>query len=108
MTALAATLRDQPGVAAVTEPAIAPAGDAAVITVIPTTSPQDGATEDLVHHLRDDVLPSAGLPVELGGQTAAFMDQSQATADRLPLFIGGVVGLSFLLLLFSFRSVTSR
>ena len=106
MTALAATLREQPGVAAVTEPAIAPAGDAAVITVIPTTSPQDGATEDLVHHLRGDVLPRAGLPVELGGQTAAFMDQSQATADRLPLFIGGVVGLSFLLLLFSFRSVT--
>jgi RND superfamily putative drug exporter len=106
MSALAATLREQPGVAAVSEPAIAPAGDAAVITVIPTTSPQDGATEDLVHHLRDDVLPRAGLPVELGGQTAAFMDQSQATADRLPLFIGGVVGLSFLLLLFSFRSVT--
>ena len=96
----------EPGVAAVAEPALNPAGDAAVITVIPThlaagrARPRTSST-----HLRDDVLPRAGLPVELGGATAAFMDQSQATADRLPLFIGGVVGLSFLLLLLSFRSV---
>ena len=73
--------------------------------MIPTTSPQDAATEDLIHHLRDDVLPHAGVHVDVGGATAAFMDQSEATADRLPLFIGGVLGLSFLLLLFSFRSV---
>ena len=33
------------------------------------------------------------------------MDQSRATAERLPLFIGGVVGLSFLLLLVAFRVV---
>ena len=76
-----------------------------MLTVIPRTSPQDPATEDLVDRLRGDVLPGAGVPVSLGGATAAFMDQSQATADRLPLFIGGVVALSFLLLLFSFRSI---
>ena len=56
-------------------------------------------------HLREDVLPRAGVPVSVGGATAAFVDQSQTTADRLPLFIGGVVGLSFLLLLVAFRSV---
>jgi RND superfamily putative drug exporter len=76
-----------------------------VLSVIPRTSPQDPATEDLVERLRGEVLPDAGLPVSVGGATAAFVDQSQATADRLPLFIGGVVGLSFLLLLVSFRSV---
>jgi putative drug exporter of the RND superfamily len=43
--------------------------------------------------------------VKLGGATAAFIDQSEATAARLPLFIGGVIGLSFLLLLVSFRSL---
>jgi RND superfamily putative drug exporter len=105
MDRLAGTLRAQPGVAAVTAPAVNPAGDAAVLTVVPRTAPQDAATEDLVHRLRDDVLPRAGLDVALGGATAAFVDQSQATADRLPLFIGGVVGLSFLLLLLAFRSV---
>jgi RND superfamily putative drug exporter len=46
------------------------------------------------------------VPVQLGGSTAAFMDQSRATAERLPLFVGGVVVLAFLLLLVSFRSVT--
>ena len=106
LAALAATLREQPGVAAVADPVLNPARDAAVISVIPTTSPQAAATEQLVHDVRADVLPAAGLPVALGGATAAFMDQSEATADRLPLFIGGVVGLSFLLLLLSFRSVT--
>ena len=40
--------------------AASPRGDATVLTVIPRTSPQDAATEDLIHHLRDDVLPGAG------------------------------------------------
>jgi putative drug exporter of the RND superfamily len=65
------------------EPEASPAGDAVVLSVIPRTSPQDKATEDLVERLRADVLPDAGLPVSLGGATAAFVDQSQATADRL-------------------------
>jgi RND superfamily putative drug exporter len=105
MGALAAELREVPGVASVGEPVPSADGSAAMLSVIPTTSPQDAATEDLIHHLRDDVLPGAGADVKVGGATAAFMDQSQATADRLPLFIGGVIGLSFLLLLVSFRSV---
>jgi putative drug exporter of the RND superfamily len=105
MAALAERLRHEPGVAAVARPATSPAGDAVVLNVTPRTSPQDPATEDLVERLRGDVLPRAGLPVSIGGATAAFMDQSSATAERLPLFIGGVVALSFLLLLVSFRSV---
>jgi RND superfamily putative drug exporter len=102
---LAGTLRDVPGVAAVGEPALAPGGGAAVLAVTPATSPQDSRTEDLITRLREDVLPDAPVPVLVGGTTASFMDQSRATAERLPLFIGGVVGLSFLLLLVAFRSV---
>jgi RND superfamily putative drug exporter len=105
MARIAGELRNDPGVAAVSEPATSRDGGAVMLTVTPRTSPQDPATEDLVHHLRDDVLPDAGVQVDVGGATAALVDQSQATADRLPLFIGGVVGLSFLLLLVSFRSV---
>ena len=105
MAALAEQVRRDPGVAAVAPPASSPAGDAVVLSVIPRTAPQDPATEDLVERLRADVLPRAGVPVSLGGATAAFVDQSRATAERLPLFIGGVVGLSFLLLLVSFRSI---
>jgi RND superfamily putative drug exporter len=106
LTALAGELRGEPGVAAVGEPAISPSGDAAVLSVVPTTSPQAPATADLIRHLRADVLPGAGLPVGVGGLTASFVDQSDVTADRLPLFIGGVVILSILLLTVTFRSVT--
>jgi len=99
---LPATLADVPGVAAVSEPAFNAAGDAAVLTVTPTTSPQDPATERLVATLRDDVLPGN---VDVGGSTAMGIDQSEASAARLPLFIGVVVGLSLVLLLVAFRSL---
>jgi putative drug exporter of the RND superfamily len=105
MTRLADRVREDPGVATVAKPTTSADGDAVMLTVTPRTSPQDPATEDLVHRLRDDVLPDAGVKVDVGGSTAALVDQSEATADRLPLFIGGVVGLSFLLLLVSFRSI---
>ncbi len=104
--ALATRLAREPGVAAVAPPAINPAGDTAVLTVVPESSPQSPATADLIRQLRADVLPGAGLPVSVGGTTASFVDQGDVTADRLPLFIGGVVILSILLLTVTFRSVT--
>jgi RND superfamily putative drug exporter len=98
---LPAQLETVPGVAAVSPPVFNRAGDAAVLTVTPTTSPQDPQTETLVSTLRDS-LPSR---IVVGGATAQAIDQSAATAARLPLFIGAVVGLSLLLLLFAFRSL---
>jgi RND superfamily putative drug exporter len=106
LDALAGKLRSEPGIAAVGKPAINPAGDTAVLLATPTTSPQLPATGDLIRRLRSDVLPGAGVNVNVGGTTASFVDQGDATADRLPLFIGGVVVLSFLLLTLTFRSVT--
>ncbi|MFO7165343.1 MAG: MMPL family transporter [Mycolicibacterium hassiacum] len=107
--AIAGDLAGTPGVAAVVPPAVNEAGDAAVVTVIPTTGPQDEATEDLVHTLRDDVLPPAveatGATAWVGGTTAAFIDDSEQMAARLPLLIGGVVVLSFVLLMSVFRSI---
>ena len=41
------------------------AGDTAVLTLIPTTSPQDAATEDLVDTLRDDAIPAATADTDL-------------------------------------------
>jgi putative drug exporter of the RND superfamily len=104
---LAEVLRSEPGVAFVSRPRMNVAGDAALITVVPTSSPQDAETTELVHHLRDDVLPraeTAGLDVHVGGLTASVVDQSDVVGSRLPLVIGAVVGLSFLLLLAAFRS----
>ncbi len=106
---IAADLRATPGVAAVSPPRLNTAGDTAVLTVIPTTGPQDQATEDLIHTLRDDVIPAAtkgtGLDLHVGGVTATAIDSTDNIVSRLPLLIGGVVLLSMLLLLVSFRSI---
>jgi putative drug exporter of the RND superfamily len=62
-----------------------------------------------VHRLRDNVIPAAtqgsGLSVHVGGVTATSIDSTSNIAKRIPLLIGGVVLLSMILLLVSFRSV---
>jgi RND superfamily putative drug exporter len=105
---LAARLRKEPGVVYVAGPQINPQGNAALLTVIPSGSPQDAQTQDLVNHLRDVVIPGAlggtGVTARVGGVTAALEDQSDYMNGRMPLFIAGVVGVSFLLLLVAFHS----
>ncbi|MFA1537486.1 MMPL family transporter [Actinomadura monticuli] len=97
------------GIAAATPPF--PSRDGAVSAVIayPATAPQDEATTDLVHELRDDVLPSlsarTGVDYLVGGPTAATQDFSDAVSARMPLFVALVVGMSALLLMVVFRSV---
>ena len=106
--ALARRLRNESGVAYVTQPQLNTDGNAAQLTVIPKGSPQDKETSDLVNHLRDDVVPQAlagsGVTVHIGGATAAYEDQSEYMKDRVPFVIAGVVALSFLLLLVAFHS----
>jgi putative drug exporter of the RND superfamily len=106
---LGAALAETPGVAAVAPPQHNATGEAAVLLVTPATGPQDEATEQLIRDLRDGVVPSvtAGSPaqVHVGGATAAFLDESSYMGGRLPVFIGAVLALSFLLLLVVFRSV---
>ena len=74
----------------------------------PKTGPQEAATTDTLKRLRDDVVPGleqqTGTRVEVGGFTASNEDFSRVVADKLLLFVGMVVLLSALLLLFVFRS----
>jgi RND superfamily putative drug exporter len=104
VSALARRVRGETGVAAVAEPVVNRTGETAVLTVQPRTAPQDAATAELVERLRSDVVPASDLDVKVGGATASFVDQGDVTAERLPLFVGGVVGLSFLLLVAAFRA----
>jgi RND superfamily putative drug exporter len=71
----------------------------------PISSPQDEAITQLVERLRDDALPATGIAVMIGGFTAGSIDFSSYLGDRLPLLIGAVLVLSFLLLMLVFRSV---
>ena len=107
--AVGAELSKVRGVALVSPAVLNEAGDTAVLTVVPTTSPQDATTEELVDRLRDTAIPNAtsdtGLTVAVGGMVAANVDSNRGVTERLPLFFGGVLLVSFLLLMMVFRSV---
>ncbi|HVV30543.1 MAG TPA: MMPL family transporter [Mycobacteriales bacterium] len=108
-----AAIRTADGVAGV-GPTVVAAGkdgnpDIALVNVFPVGSPQDRSTTQLLHRLRDDVIPptvqGTDLKVYVGGQTAIVEDFSKVLAGKLPLFVGVVVLLSFLLLMAVFRSL---
>lgn len=104
MTELAqfqAKLAGTTGVQSVTPPIPNQQMTAAVIQVIPTTSPQDEATSKLIQTIRKE----APANVHVGGITASFDDLADLLQSRLPLFIGIVLLLSFVLLLLVFRSI---
>ncbi|MET0276556.1 MAG: MMPL family transporter [Acidimicrobiia bacterium] len=108
LTELSDTLNDTKGVAFAAPPIADDDGKVAILQVFPTTGPQDQATADLVTDLRDHVIPSVvgdAVDVNVGGVTAAGDDFAAYTADRLPIFMGAVLLLSFLLLMVVFRSL---
>jgi RND superfamily putative drug exporter len=77
--------------------------------IYPTGSPQAVSTSQLLTRLRNTVVPRAttgsNARVLIGGQTAIFADFASVLSSKLPLFIGVVVLLSFLLLAAVFRSL---
>jgi putative drug exporter of the RND superfamily len=105
---LVRSLRSDGGVALVTPP-VRPDAGLALVQVFPTTSPQDEATDELVRRLRDGVIGSAvagtSARVHVGGAPAVTIDFSEFQLSKLPILIGAVLALSFLLLLVVFRSV---
>ncbi len=101
-------LQADPGIAAVTAPVFNAAGDTAILTANPTTAPQAEATDQLVRHLRSELLPAmvdgTGATASLTGR-AMITDLTDRITSRLPVFITAVVAMSFLLLMIVFRSV---
>ncbi|MGY6501109.1 MAG: MMPL family transporter [Acidimicrobiales bacterium] len=109
--ALRGALAATPGVAEVSTPIpddpSAPA--AHLMTVIPTTPPQDQATTDLVRSLRSEVIPSVvegtGADVHITGTAPINIDVTEYLGDRMPVFFAAVLGASFLALMIVFRSI---
>jgi putative drug exporter of the RND superfamily len=106
---ISAALAEQPGIASVLPPTLNKAGDTATMIAYPTTTPQDERTDGTVRTARNETLPpiarETGARISMGGATATNLDFAQAVRDKLPLFIGVVVGLSLLLLAIVFRSL---
>ncbi|MFW6725056.1 MMPL family transporter [Streptomyces sp. MAR4 CNY-716] len=109
LTQLVAQVERTEGVAGVGTPAPSPDGRVTVVQVVPDSAPQDEATDQLIDRLRDDVIPAAegdgSLEVHVGGVTAINKDFASVITGKLPLFIGIIVVLGFVLLLVAFRSV---
>ncbi len=102
-----------PGVVTTAGPAYFPAGPGhpavALAEVYPAGSPQAVSTSNLITTLRNQVIPGAlhgqHLQVLVGGQTALGIDVAGQLSAKLPLFVGMVVALSFILLMLVFRSL---
>ncbi|WP_233221500.1 MMPL family transporter [Streptomyces carminius] len=96
------------GIAYTTPPRVSEDGQAATFVAFPTTGYQDEATADLVHELRDDVLPRVpgGEQVLIGGPNASTIDAADESSSRLPLMIVVVIAMSMVLLIALVRSVT--
>jgi uncharacterized membrane protein YdfJ with MMPL/SSD domain len=100
-------VRKTPGVASVTPARTSQDGAAAMFIAYPSTGAQDAATPELVHRLRDQVIPRAAgdLQVHVGGPNAGTIDFADSVDSRLPWLIAVVVGMSLVMLLVLVRSV---
>ncbi len=106
---LEAKISSDTDVAQVTPAYITPDRSLGIITVYSKSSPQSAATSDLIKRLRKTTIPSvmsnSPIHVYVGGIVAIFADFESVLSSKLPIFIGVVVLLSFLLLMILFRSL---
>ncbi len=107
--ALVGRLESTEGVDSVSPPQTLGDSGLVLLNVFPTTAPQDEATTDLVHRVRREAIPpieeETSLNILTMGGAAGVVDFADYIGERLPIFIGAVLALSFLLLLVVFHSV---
>ncbi len=98
-----------PGVVQANQPIVSTDGGVAIIKITPEWNAADPQTAELVERLRTQVIPPAtegqGMASYVGGITALSSDLNELIAQRTPLFIFGVVLLSFILLMLAYRSL---
>ncbi len=102
---VAQRVRGLQDVAVVTPAVLNPAGDTALLTVIPLSGPSTTATEDLVRAVRRLDGTAAGVRIGVTGLTAINIDISAKLSGALLPYLTVVVGLAFVLLMLVFRSV---
>ncbi len=106
---LVGALSADPGVAAALALPMSDDATVTAIQVVPTTSPQDEATAELLDRMRTDIIPpveqSTGITAHVGGTQAITTDFTEVLTDALPLFLLVVLGFGFLVLVVLFRSI---
>ena len=96
-----ADIASVPGIVSVSDPQTSDDGDTVVFTATPTTGPADPDTSTTIDEVRA-VIPGN---VYISGITAVTDDLNAQLSAKLPLFIGAVIFVSFLLLMLVFRSI---
>jgi RND superfamily putative drug exporter len=103
-TATAAAVRGLQDVTMVTPPVFNPAGNTALLTVIPSSGPSTQQTKDLVEAIRS--MPDQDrAEVAVTGATAVSIDISDKLGGALLPYLSLIIGLAFLLLMLVFRSI---
>ncbi|MEU4164359.1 MMPL family transporter [Actinoplanes sp. NPDC026670] len=83
-----------------------PAGNVAIVSVGLAGKESDDVAVDALNLLRDRVVPDTfGATALVTGSTAGGVDYNEQLSKTLPLVFAFVLGLAFILLLVSFRSV---
>ena len=107
-TQTAAQLAKTSDVQKVAKPVYAKTTDAALLTVTPSSGPNDQATTDLVNGIRAErgaLQQSTHTTIDVTGQTAINVDLSAKLANALPTYALTVVILAMIILLLVFRSI---
>jgi RND superfamily putative drug exporter len=89
---------------------VSPDGSTSRLTLHVRADAESAAAKEALTLVRTQFVPATvgrvpGASVAVGGDTAASVDFSRSLSDRLPLVVGFVLGLTFLLVLWTFRSV---
>ncbi|MGN7765643.1 MMPL family transporter [Paenibacillus sp. 22594] len=101
-------VKTYPNIAMVNPAVTGPSGKISLITVMPTTGPNDSKTIDLVHLIRDkapEIEQQDHIKIGVTGSTAVNIDITQKLNQALPKFCLIIVGLAFVLLMLVFRSI---
>jgi RND superfamily putative drug exporter len=99
--AVAEDIATTPGIVSVSDPEVSDDGDTVVLTALPTSGPADHDTSVTIDRVRDAIPGN----VYVSGITATTDDLNEQLRHTLPLFIGTVIAVSFLLLMLVFRSI---
>lgn len=101
-------VKTYPNVVAVNPAVTGPSGKVSLITVMPATGPNDSATVELVHLIREkapEIEQQDHVKIGVTGSTAVNIDITQKLNQALPKFCLIIVGLAFILLMLVFRSI---
>ncbi|WP_435174092.1 MMPL family transporter [Actinacidiphila sp. bgisy145] len=105
---ISARIGETEGIVSVSQPSFDKAGDTAIFSATPSTSPTDAKTRTVVTTVRDhrpEIESGTSATFEVTGTTALNIDVAAKVQSALVPYLSVVVGLAIVLLLVVFRSV---